>query len=186
MTSLMRINLLVAATAASLWILAYLFNEWLLDFAQHTAGVHLAFLPSGVRLLALLVGGFWAAVGIALGTFVCLVFEFGLQALHRIAAVALASGFGAYLALLAVCRIAGVRPSLENLRPVHLPLVALGVALGSSAIINALYVIFGEDQWQYYVEHVAAMAAGDMVGSLLVILLVMGAVRLWRVTGKAA
>lgn len=186
MTSSMSINLLVAATAALLWILSFALNDWLMAFAQHTPGVHLLFLPSGVRLLALLVGGFWAAAGIALAVFCCLVFEFGPADLSRHAAVALANGFGAYLALILICRIAGVTASLENLRPAHLPFVALGVALGASALTNALYVGFGQDQWQNYAEHVAAMAAGDVAGSLVIILLVIGALRLWRVTRTAA
>lgn len=186
MTSNMKINGLVAVTAALLWIFSFALNDWLLAFAQHTPGIHLVFLPSGVRLLALLIGGFWAAAGVTLGVFCCLVFEFGPSGLNRLAALAVANGFGAYLALLAVCRIAGLAPSLENLRPVHLPLVALGVGLVSSALTNALYIGFGQDQWENYVEHVAAMAAGDVVGSLIMIMLVMGMLRLWRVTRKAA
>lgn len=186
MTSNMRINGLVVATAALLWILSFALNEWLLGFAQHTPGIHLIFLPSGVRLLALLVGGFWAAAGVSLGVFCCLMFEFGPDGAHRLAALSIANGFGAYVALLLMCRFAGVAPSLDNLRPAHLPLVALGTGLGSSVITNALYIGFGQDQWQNYVEHVAAMAAGDVVGSLIMILLVMAVLRLWRVAGEAA
>ena len=181
MASNMRINLLVAATAALLWLLSFALNDWFLGFSQHTPGIHLIFLPSGVRLLALLVGGFWAAVGITLGVFCYLVFAFGPDGLHRLAALAIANGFGAYVGLILMSRIAGVTPSLANLRPVHLPVVALGAGLGSSVLTNALYIGFGQDQWQNYVEHVAAMAAGDVVGSLIVILLVMAALRLWRV-----
>lgn len=186
MTSNVKINLLVAATAALLWLLSLALNEWLLDFTQHTPGIHLIFLPSGVRLLALLVGGFWAAAGITLGVFCFLVCEFGPVGLHRLGALAIANGFGSYVGLILMCRIAGVTPSLDNLRPMHLPVVALGAGLGSSAISNALYIGFGQDQWHNYIEHVAAMAAGDVTGSLIMIMLVMGALRLWRVAGKAA
>lgn len=186
MASNMKVNLLVAGAAALLWLASFALNDWLLDFAQHTPGIHLIFLPSGVRLLALLVGGFWAAAGIALGVFCCLVFEFGPNGLHRFAALALANGFGAYFALIIMCRIAGVMPSLDNLRPAHLPIAALGAALGSSLLTNVLFISFGQDQWQNYVEHAAAMAAGDVVGSLIVIVLVMGTLRLWRIAGKAA
>jgi hypothetical protein len=186
MPSGLKTNLLILLVSAALWFGAYHLNGWLMSFAVHVPGISLIFLPSGIRLLALMTGGVWAAAGITLGAFLCMDSEFTRISMMQAATLSLAAGFGGYLSLLATCRLLGISPHLANLMPVHLPLMALGTAIGSAALHNALYTLYGMAQWREYIEHVAAMAAGDVIGSLLAILLLMAGLRLYRKSGFPA
>ena len=182
MPSGLKTNLLILLVSAALWFGAYHLNGWLMSFAVHVPGISLIFLPSGIRLLALMTGGVWAAAGITLGAFLCMDSEFASTSLMQASAISLAAGFGAYFSLLATCRVLGISPHLANLMPVHLPLMALGTAIGSAALHNVLFSHFGMATWRQFIENLAAMAAGDFIGSLLAILLLMGGLRLYRKT----
>jgi hypothetical protein len=175
-----KINLLIAAVAAALWVISYAVNSWTMAIGNHVPGIALVFIPAGIRLLVLLVGGFWAAAGTAIGAFICAGFELGGIGLPLSLAVSLVAGFGPYLALLVTCRFYGIKPSLDNLRPVHLPVIALSSAVFSALLHNVLFAMAGLTEWRDFVAHTAAMTTGDFAGSLLIVVLALGVLWSWR------
>lgn len=162
----------MGAVSAFTWIASVLLqNAFLSDF-QHAPGVNLLFLPSGVRLIAIMIGGIWAAVGICFGSLALVGSEFHNVGTLQTAAVAAGSGMFPYVALRASLKVLGIGGNLAGLSARHLPFIALSVALGSSLLHNLLFSLFGLSLGHSFGEHVLAMAAGDFTGILAAVVIV--------------
>ncbi len=59
-----------AAITVLVWVGAFYLNEWVFSSAEKTAFVNLVFLPAGVRILAVLIFGWPAAVGLFFGSLI--------------------------------------------------------------------------------------------------------------------
>ncbi|MEN9933347.1 MAG: hypothetical protein RIS17_1920 [Pseudomonadota bacterium] len=186
MPASLMINGLVLVISAGLWIACFHGNAWLMSFASHAAGISLVFLPAGLRLLALLVGGGWAAGGIAMGAMLCMSAEFPDMGLAQAATISLVAGFAPYLSLLAACRALGIEGSLSNLGAAHLPVMALAISAGSAAAHNLVFASFGITNWQDFGQNFAAMATGDFIGCLVAVTLAIAALRVWRIAARLA
>lgn len=164
-----KIPAVIVALSAVAWVGVFLINERFLPIVSHAPGIDLVFIPSGVRLLAIMIGGIWAALGISLGSLLLTGPEF--QTLHTgtILAIAACSGFCPYLALRASLQATGVDAGLRNLSPGRLPVISLGVAVGSSLLHNLLFGLLGLEQWSGFAHHTLAMAAGDFLGMLVAV-----------------
>lgn len=180
------LNLLVLAISAVLWVATFHGNAWMMSFASHVPGISLIFLPAGVRLLALMVGGGWAAAGIVAGAMFSMNLEFPGLGLADAAIICLAAGFAPYLSLIAVCRALGIERSLSNLSAAHLPVLALATAAGSAAVHNLLFASFGMTSWADFGQNFAAMATGDFIGCLVAVALAIAALRAWRMATRSA
>lgn len=178
-----KVNAAVVVFSGLAWALAFALHDHFLKFLAHAPGIDLVFIPSGIRLIALLVGGIWAALGISLGALLFTGPEFGTMQPGIILAVAACAGFCPYLALLASLRMTGVDAGLGNLRPLHLPLVSLGVALGSSLLHNLLFSTLGLAPWPDFADHVLAMASGDFLGIFLAVAIAYLSLRILRRRG---
>jgi len=142
------------------------------------------FAPSGVRMLALLIGGAWAAVGICLGSLLLAGPEFQTAQWGTIVAVALCSGLCPYLALRVSLWLTGVGANLTALTPARLPLISLGVATGSALLHNLLFAALGISAQTAFWPNTAAMAAGDFLGILIAMIVVFLGLRLLRRPAK--
>lgn len=180
MTETLKINALIVIVAALLWYGAFKAHDLLLPMTSVTAGIDLIFIPSGIRFFALLIGGFWAALGISLGSILLVGSEFNLQTPLEMTIIAACSGLAPYVSLLVSQRLMGIDRNLTNLFPRHLPVLAFGTAAGSAVLHNALFWAFGFESAGSVFSKTFAMAAGDFAGSLLVVILVIGAMRLYR------
>lgn len=180
MTENWRVNSLIAVLSGVAWTASFLLHNHFMPFLAHAPGIDLVFVPSGVRLIAIMIGGIWAVVGICLGALFLTGME--LHTLHPgvILAVSACAGLCPYVALRASMRIIGVEPGLGNLAPVHLPLISLGVALGSSVLHNVLFCTLGLAPWRDFADHVLAMATGDFLGILLAMVMVLLFLRVFR------
>ncbi len=54
----------IFAFSALAWFGSYRLNSHFLEFSEHTPGIDFVFIPSGVRLLVIMIGGIWAALGV--------------------------------------------------------------------------------------------------------------------------
>lgn len=176
----LKVNALIVFVTAIVWIGAFKAHDAMLPMTAHAAGIDLIFIPSGIRFFALLIGGVWAAVGVALGSLLLAGGEFNLRSLSEIAVIAACSGFAPYAALLVSERLMGINQSLTNLFARHLPVLAFGTAAGSAVLHNALFWMLGFQPTGSMISSTFAMAAGDFAGSLVVVLLVIGVMRLIR------
>ena len=59
-----------AAATALIWVGSFYLNEWVFSSAEKTAFVSLIFLPAGVRILAVLILGWPAAIGLFFGSLI--------------------------------------------------------------------------------------------------------------------
>lgn len=170
----------IIVLSALAWVGSFTIQNRFLPFLHHAPGIDLVFIPSGVRMLAILIGGIWAVLGICLGSLFLTGAEF--QTMHPgiILAIAACSGFGPYVALRLSLRAGGVAADLRDLTPTCLPLISLGVALGSALLHNLLFSSLGLEPWSGIASNILAMATGDFIGILLAMViafLVLRAVR---------
>lgn len=171
---------LIALSSALLWVAGVSAHNALLSSMAAAPGIDFVFMPSGVRLILLMLGGVWAAVGVSVGSLFLVGREFTTADSGVIVLISLCTGFCPYLALLATQRLFGISRDLGNLTALHLPLIALGVAVGSSLLHNLLFTGLGLQQLAQLPPHLLAMAAGDFTGSLLAVAILFAAVRLRR------
>ena len=175
-----KIPAIIVVCSALAWIGAYMIHNRFLPFFSHSPGIDLVFIPSGVRLIAIMIGGIWAAVGVSLGSLFLTGPEFHTMQAGTILAIAACSGFGPYLALRVSLRATGVELGLKQLSPGLLPVISLGVAVGSSLQHNLLFSLLGLEQWSGFTDHVLAMATGDFLGILLAVVVVFLILRISR------
>lgn len=178
-----QVKISVVAVSASFWVTSVLINNRLFAGASHAPGIDVIFIPSGVRLIAIMIGGIWAATGISLGSVYLTGPEFGLADPLTIMGISAWSGFAPFVSLVITMRLMGVSFSLQRLAPAHLPVISLGVAVGSSLLHNLLFSILGLQPWSAFGANCLAMATGDFVGMLLAVALIYVFLRLfgkWR------
>lgn len=179
----LKVNALIVAVSGVAWVAAFWLQEHFLSLFNHAPGIDFVFIPSGVRLIAILVGGIWAVVGIALGGLFLTGPEFHTMQPGIIVLVAACGGLCTYFALRASLWATGVDWGLKRLTPLRLPFICLGVALGSAVLHNVLFGLLGLTAWPGFLNNTVAMAAGDFVGTLLAVLVVFLALRTFRRTG---
>ena len=167
-----KIPAIIVVCSALAWIGAFMIHSHFLPFVSHSPGIDLVFIPSGVRLIAIMIGGIWAAVGVSLGSLFLTGSEVQTMQAGTILAIAACSGFCPYLALRVSLRATGVDAGLTQLSAGLLPVISLGVALGSSLQHNLLFSLLGLEQWSGFTDHVLAMATGDFLGILLAVVVV--------------
>lgn len=175
-----NIKALIVLVSGTLWFGSFRAHDWLLPLTTYTAGIDVVFVPSGIRFFLLLIGGVWAAVGVALGSLLLSGSEFGISDVGEITAIAAYSGFAPLVALLISMRLLGISDNLSTLMPRHLPVLALGTAVGSSVFHCLLYWAFGLLPADRLISDILAMAMGDFTGILIVVVFVIGALRLYR------
>lgn len=166
--------------SAAAWAGSFTLHERFLPFLAHAPGIDLVFVPSGVRLIAILIGGIWAVAGICLGSLFLAGPEFQTLQPAMILAIAACSGLCPYVALRVALRATSVDAGLGNLTPGRLPLISLGVALGSAVLHNLLFRVLGLEPWSLFADHVLAMAAGDFLGILLAVIVAFLILRSFR------
>jgi hypothetical protein len=175
-----KINGLIVVLSALAWAGSFLLHQHYLHFLNRAPGIDLIFIPSGVRLIAIMIGGFWAAVGVCIGSLFLTGPEFHTAQAGVILAIAACSGFCPYLALRGSLWATGAGQGLAQLSAPKLPLIGLGVAVGSSVLHNLLFSVLGLEPWNTFAANASAMVAGDFVGTLLAVVIVFLMLRLYR------
>lgn len=151
------------------WTGAWFLNQSGAFLTSYAPGIDLIYLPAGVRLLLVLVFGAWGAAGVALFNPLLFLTVFPTGTAPEALVNSVISG----LAPLATVRLfflaTGIQPSLENLRPMHMPMLALAVSLVTPVLFNLQFVAIGSEPVASFGRSVTAMALGDFTGCLLVI-----------------
>lgn len=155
-------------TSALIWCAVWLANKYFLAATNVAPGIDLVFLPAGFRLLVVIVFGIWGAIGIAIADPLMFLVEFQHGSLREVVINALISGFAPYVTVRAFSRIAGIEGSLLQLRPVHLPLLALAVSVVTPLLFNLHFLASGRTPPSEFLHNFTAMMTGDFLGCLLV------------------
>ena len=170
----------LVVTSGALWSVIWIANKYLMAGTHVAPGIDLIFLPAGFRLLIVIVFGVWGALGIFLADPLMFMLEFEQGSFREVLINALISGFAPYFTVMAFCRLAGIRGSLTQLKPIHLPLLALAVSFVTPLLFNLHFLVEGRTQPQAFLHNFTAMMTGDFLGCLIVSILARVALALGR------
>jgi len=166
-----------------LWGLGCYTQHQLTTF-NYVSGVSLLYLPAGIRTLSVFVLGFKGALAVFAGSLFTILFEFPYlkptanEVLWAIG-VAAASAFSAYLAMEAVRYWKKLPESLEGLTMRDVVYIVISQGLVSSTLHQLLFHLkeaadeYVNDTMEQAVVYWAAMATGDILGSMFVLLSVL-------------
>lgn len=158
---------LVVLAVALVYTLLHLFNELLFARLRFSAGVEWVFLPSGLRLLAVLLLAARGALGVALASAcVGLLRVFPDDPITCIGA-GVVSGLAPWLACRGATRALRVREDLAGLGAADLLKLTLAFALVSAILHQLWYVARGHSD--SLLQGIAAMVVGDILGALIVL-----------------
>ena len=164
------------------WLGVSMLNSVLLSSTAVATGIDLVYLPAGFRLLIILLFGFWGAIGIFLTNPILFVEYFGTASITEMVINAGIAAFVPYLVVRACSKSFGISTSLMELKPIHLPVLALAASLATPLAFNFQFLLAGRKPPELFLTNFTAMAFGDFVGCLLVIGFVRLLIAAYRIT----
>ena len=179
---LVNAKLMPYAFGAIGWILMWklqLLMQHFMPALDYALGVALIFLPAGIRTLAVLVFGLRGAIGVFIGCIFSTVNYLGhLPAFDASFALAICatSAFSAYVMMQLVCWWRKVGSDLDELRFSDVLIIVFSQGLLSASLHQLVFARLHLDgayanpsAWETF-RLWAAMATGDIVGSMLLML----------------
>jgi hypothetical protein len=164
--------------AALFYYFSYLSSYQLSAHYEFSHATSWVYLPSGVRLLLVLVLMEAGAIGIFLGT-LSIDYFFNLSLNHTYNWVtAMVAGTSAYLSLRIAQFVFGFNRELSRLTPKHLTGVCVVFSLVSPLMHQSWYAIHGETV--SFWKSMLVMSVGDLGGSLIVLCALHAVIRAWR------
>ena len=166
-----------------LWGLGCYTQHQLTTF-NYVSGVSLLYLPAGIRTLSVFVLGFRGALAVFAGSLLTILLEFPYlkptadEILWAIG-VAAASAFSAFIAMKAVKYWKRIPPTLEGLTMRDVVYIVISQGLVSSTLHQLLFHLkeaadeYVNDTMEQAFVYWAAMATGDILGSMFVLLSVL-------------
>jgi len=170
---------LIAIASAVFYFLLFQLNFTVFSPLESSFGVNWIFIPSGVRLAAILLGGFAGAVGIALGSLVIVITTYDAPLSLFALGTALISGFSPLLARRIATDLLRLDTELVNLKAIGLLKIALLFSIISASAHQLWFNAFERND--NFLRELFVMGFGDFVGTVIVLLALGGVV---RVVGK--
>lgn len=170
----------LAVFTGLLYVSAVWFNRHVIQAQDLFVGVSIFYLPAGVKLMALMVGRHWGALGLLTSNFLMSLLEWngvGWPVLLLMAMFWVGVSWAVVETLLRLLRLP---PELSGMRFGHFVLIDASAAVLHAAAYNALLVQIGLRQQADYVASATGMALGDFLGSGAFALMLLGAVALVR------
>ena len=160
---------LIVGLTALVYAGFYFVNGLLFSVFDHAAGVMWIFIPSGVRLVNVLLFGRWGALGLVLGSLMVAFQDPRLTDPITVAVAAVISGLAPLLARQICLSLTDLKVDLDQLTANSL----LRVVLIFSAVNSALQQVWFA--WRGHADDVLTnfliMCFGDIAGTLLVLYL---------------
>lgn len=180
MTGAQRVAAVTGSALA--YFLLFELNTLLFSFLDFSTGVSWVYLPSGLRLVFILVFGVWGAMGIVLASILAsLVHHFEGQALIALGA-GLISGLSPLLAMRLCVDFFKLNLDLVGLTAATLMKLALIFALVSATLHQIWFSL--QDLTENFLSSVMVMALGDLLGTILVLYTVKFLFRAWPGFGQ--
>ena len=162
-------HLAIVSTVAVSYVLLYLLNDTLFSALGYGEGVSWIYLPSGLRLVFVLLFVEWGAVGITLASlFISYCYQFHGDGLTILGA-GLISGIAPWLARALCVDAFKLDVDLANLTVPTLIKMAIIFSVLSPVLHQIWYV--WRDVTPDFFSSVAVMAIGDLVGTLIMLFL---------------
>lgn len=153
--------------------------DWLTS-AKLAPGIDLVYLPAGIRLGIVLIARVWGASGITIANTLLFVDEFGSGSMGEVISNSVIAGFGPLLAVWVCCRILRIDINLGDLKPWHLPVLALVVSVITPTLFNLHFLVYGLKPFDQFAANVCAMMLGDFLGCLVVLMLMKGVIAAYK------
>jgi hypothetical protein len=173
-------DLVVAIAVGLLFVGSFRANQYLDGLMIYAPGVSLIFVPAGVKLLCLLVGGVPALAGILVSGVYLSLTLWTAQAVGFSLLIATIGVSSYSLAVWGIMRRFKIDPSLSNLNYWHILLLSACAGFLNGLGVNLAYFnsnITGLDE---LLRNVLAMAYGDFLGCFIVVMLFQSVVLLFR------
>ncbi len=170
--------LLITLASALIYYVTFQLNFFLFDWLEFSAGVNWIFLPSGLRLLAILVLHTYGAIGIALGS-IFINYTQGSSEEHVFNVVTgLISGGAPLVARFISEDMLNLETNLTGLTSNGLLKLSILFAAISATSHQIWYFWIG--QTQNFVASTMAMAMGDWFGTVLILSLATLTLKLFK------
>ena len=166
---------LIAIASAVTYFLVFQLNFAVFSPLESSFGVNWVYVPSGIRLAAILLGGFAGAVGIVLGSLAIVMSNYETPMSVFALGTALISGFSPLLARRIATDLLGLDRELSNLRAVGLLKITLLFSVISASAHQVWFHIFERND--NFLRELFVMGFGDFVGTVIVLLALEGVMR---------
>lgn len=162
-------NLALATIFAAVYYLAFWIQvHWLASF-DFVQGVSLLFLPAGIKMLAIVVGGAWGIGGVFVTSMLLSRFVWGDQGfVYALLAQIVWAGVP-YLTYQILKRQLQIDEMLLSLKGSHIVLIAIAISLTSSLADRSFRYAAGQLEGGMFNTSVWAMMLGDVGGIVLVL-----------------
>lgn len=166
-------------TVVSAWLFVWWLQMDVFSFLNVAPGVELPFFPAGVRTLAVFVFGIHGAVAILIGSLITYEWLFPAVAMSNylgVASIAAASSFSAFIAMKLYLFISKTAADLSELTYQKIIAIVLTQSLLSSTLHQIIYHTDKVSDTYIQIDPIeslkiwSAMAAGDLIGSMIVML----------------
>lgn len=164
-------NFVIASVSFFLLIISYNLNEFLDPYVLHSPGASLIFVPAGVKLLCLLVGGFPAALGVLAASAYISIGLWGENSFLSTFALAIVSVLTYYSAVVSMKRLFAIHADLSNLKYWHIVLLSTVASVLNGLFLNLAYFSQNVSAGSQLLSKGAAMALGDFMGCCIVVML---------------
>lgn len=151
------------------YLLIHFLNFSLTEFIYLVPGAHLVHIPSGFKLLFVLLAGWTGALGVAVATLVaCIVYRFPLEYLLGLQ-LAVMSGLAPFISRRIVINIYAMNEDLISISVKQLVILGLLFALLNSGLHQA--VLYWNGVSQNLLDGFLVSFIGDITGAYIVFLL---------------
>jgi hypothetical protein len=174
------INALLAILSFGLLLGSYRFNELLDPFFLYAPGANLVFIPAGIKLLCLLVGGPAGVIGVLAASSYISIELWGSNTFLSTFLLACVSVATYYGAIKLVLLFGKVRRDLSNLNYWHIVVLSATASLMNGFALNFAYFTQSVTPESEVLNKGAAMAFGDFLGCCIVVMLFNAALHFFR------
>lgn len=169
-TSDIRAKLAICCASFFLFAISFNLNELLDSYAQYAPGINLIFIPAGIKLLCVLLGGEVAVVGLLLSSVYISLRVWEHTDLLQIVYFALASVGTYYVTVRAIKTVMHIDSTLSNLRYMHIIILSVVASVLNGTVHNIVYVWQDKVKAEDLFASTAAMIVGDFLGCFIVIM----------------
>jgi hypothetical protein len=152
-----------------LFEISFSINEIFDSIALYMTGINMVFIPAGVKLMCLLVGGEAAAIGLLLSSIYVSMRIWDHTAVIQMVYFAFAGVGSYYVSVLLVKKVMHIDDMLRNLRYLHILVLSATASILNGVVHNIVYVWQDKVKTGDFFAHAAAMVLGDFLGCFIVI-----------------
>lgn len=145
------------------WVFLFRLNYILFSQFNKTELIDLIFLPSGIRLISIMLFEYYAVIGLFLGSLMTIM----LMDIEHVIIISLISAFNPYIAFKTSNFLLNIKITLIGLTPSQLLLMTVIYALFNSLSHNFYFYFTGITK--EFLDTTVEMFLGDLMGSLIVL-----------------